>query len=121
MFTIKEASDITGVKVRTIRSWIDKGILVYTRFPGTRRIAIPESEIEKMIKRKVPNFCIKMVDKNNFSTKKRGEEIRMVISQREGKQPQNAFDISCHINKGLLITTIRDAQGDIVAEFATEG
>lgn len=120
MFTIREASEMTGVKVRTIRSWIAKGNIMCMRFPNSHKIAIPGTEIDKMINRKTPNFCMSVVDGEGTAFKKKTKSFKLAISQREGNGSVNAFDVSCHENKEMLITTIRDADGDIVAEFVTE-
>lgn len=47
-YTIREASQLLGIKVRTVRSWISKGKIKAAKFPGSRRWVIPDTEIVRL-------------------------------------------------------------------------
>ena len=50
-YSIREVADMFGVHERTIRNWIDSGILYAIKITGGRRggvIRIPHSAIEKL-------------------------------------------------------------------------
>ena len=47
MYSVREASDLLGVKVRTIRTWIAEGKLKARKNKQTRRWKISKRSLEK--------------------------------------------------------------------------
>jgi excisionase family DNA binding protein len=47
-YNLKDAANLLGVKVRTIRQWIHDGKINATKIPMTRRWLVMESEIRRM-------------------------------------------------------------------------
>lgn len=54
-YSLVEASEILGIKLRTVRQWVSEGYLQAKRYNSKKKLYIPQSEIErvqnKMIKR----------------------------------------------------------------------
>ena len=48
-YTIRQASKMLGMSVRTVREWVWTGKLKASKYPGSNMWRIPESEIEKMM------------------------------------------------------------------------
>lgn len=47
-YNVVQASELLGIKTRTVRSWIHNGTIKAQKLTGTRRWIILESEIERM-------------------------------------------------------------------------
>lgn len=48
MYNLREASELLGVSVRTLRLWIMKGILIAKKYENGRNLIISEKEIERI-------------------------------------------------------------------------
>ena len=48
VYNVVQASELLGIKTRTVRSWIHNGTIKARKLTGTRRWIIDESEIERM-------------------------------------------------------------------------
>lgn len=48
MYNIRQASNLLGIKVRTVREWIRNGKLKAGKYDVSNRWFIPESEIERL-------------------------------------------------------------------------
>lgn len=51
-YSIKEASRLTGIKVRTIRSWVKEQKIKAMKNPDSARWEIPQNEIDRLINEK---------------------------------------------------------------------
>lgn len=47
-YTIRQASGLLGMSVRTVREWVWRGKLKASKYPGSNMWRIPESEIARM-------------------------------------------------------------------------
>lgn len=47
MYSVREASEVLGVKVRTVRTWIANGKLKARKDKGTKRWKISKRSLEK--------------------------------------------------------------------------
>lgn len=47
-YNVVQAAELLGIKVRTMRWWIHKGVIHAEKLAGTRRWFILESEIERL-------------------------------------------------------------------------
>ena len=48
-YSIKQASEVLGIKVRTVREWIRDGKIKAKKYDVSNRWFIPESEIIRLI------------------------------------------------------------------------
>lgn len=48
MYNLREASELLGISVRTLRLWITKGILIAKKYENGRNLIISEKEIERI-------------------------------------------------------------------------
>ena len=49
IYTIRQASKMLGMSVRTVREWVWNGKLKAFKYTGSNMWRIPESEIKKMM------------------------------------------------------------------------
>ena len=49
MYSIKQVSELLGIKVRTVREWIKTGKLKAKKYPCSNRWFIPKEEVERMM------------------------------------------------------------------------
>lgn len=47
-YNLIDVASLLGVKVRTVRQWVNNGKIAATKIPGTRRWIVMESEIRRM-------------------------------------------------------------------------
>ena len=47
-YSIRQASNILGIKVRTVREWIRNGKITAIKYGASNRWFIPESEIRRL-------------------------------------------------------------------------
>lgn len=47
-YSLRQAADALGIKVRTARHWVSIGRIKANKIPGTRRWLILESEIKRL-------------------------------------------------------------------------
>lgn len=47
-YNIKQASDLLGIKIRTVRQWIRDNKIHGIKYPASPRWFIPESEIKRV-------------------------------------------------------------------------
>lgn len=47
-YSLRQAADALGIKVRTARRWVQIGKIKASKIPGTRRWLILESEIKRL-------------------------------------------------------------------------
>ena len=73
MYNIVQASQLLGIKVRTVRDWISKGKLHAQKYECSNRWYIPESEINRV------RSTMRSIDKDGIlSTVKSGESVKNV-------------------------------------------
>lgn len=48
MYNLREASELLGISVRTLRLWITKGVLIAKKYENGRNLIISEKEIERI-------------------------------------------------------------------------
>lgn len=47
-YTLKQVSEITGIKQRTLRSWLSMGKLKAIKYPNQRRWFVSDEEIKRL-------------------------------------------------------------------------
>lgn len=47
-YSIKEVAEVLGIKVRTVRDWLRRGIIKAKKYKNSPMWFIPESEIERI-------------------------------------------------------------------------
>ena len=123
-FTLREASKVSGVKVRTLRSWIQKGILKADKNANSRFLMIKEEELEKAMEERkmaVRNFYLK-ANIDGYKTMLKGGPRRkdggmeVTILQRDIV----AFIISSYERDGILYTDVMDKDRKVISTFKTE-
>lgn len=127
LITIREASERTGIKIRTIRSWIEKNAISHFKDVKTGRVFIPISEIDRMEGKAmaVRNFYFK-ANVDGYKTKLKGGPRRkdgwmeIEILQRNKGKKETVFTISCSEVDGKLYTEIIDGEENTVAVYETE-
>lgn len=127
MYTIRDVSEMTGIKVRTLRSWIAKKEVASFKDEKTGRVYILDSEIEKLEGKAmaVRNFYLKAnIDGRKTMLKggprKKDGWMEVEILQRDKGGKTVAFKISCGEYDGKLYTEIVDSNDEIVAVYETE-
>lgn len=49
-YTLKQVSEITGVKMRTLRDWLSRGKLKAIKYPNQRRWFVSAEELNRLMK-----------------------------------------------------------------------
>lgn len=48
MLNLRQAADVLGIQLRTVREWVRSGRLVGVKMAGSNRWSVPESEIVRV-------------------------------------------------------------------------
>lgn len=55
MLNLRQAAEILGIQLRTVREWVRDGRLAGVKMAGSNRWSVPESEIVKVQKGEAKN------------------------------------------------------------------
>ncbi len=84
-YTLKEASEILGVSIKTLQLWDKEGKIRYVRTPGGRR-RIPESEIKRILglkeERKIIGYARVSSNKQKDDLERQIELIKNYAKER---------------------------------------
>lgn len=126
MLTVKEFSNITGLKVRTVRSWIYKKKIDFKK-EKNGKVFIFDSELDRIggDVMAVRNFYVN-VDVDGYKTKMKGGPrnkeggMEITLLQRDKGSKVVAFIINSYEKDGILYSNVMDKDRNVLTTFQTE-